>query len=58
MPPRDDPDRLKREIDRYERELEAPISPDRRRAIQGALAHCKQKLRDWGRRRGAMSGTR
>ena len=46
----DDYDRLKREVERLERELERPITPERRRAVQDALSHNKQKLRALERR--------
>jgi hypothetical protein len=45
-------ERLEREKKSLERELETPISPERRRAVEAALHHIKQKQRDWGRPRG------
>lgn len=38
-------ERLRREIERLERELETPVSPERRRNIQSAIAHLKDKQR-------------
>ena len=48
----DDHRRLEREKQSLERQLETPVSPERRREIQDALHHIKQKLRSWGRVRG------
>lgn len=36
-------ERLEREIKRLERELETPISPERRRAVQDAIRHLRDK---------------
>jgi len=49
-----DHERLIREIQRLERELETPISPDRRRAVQDALHHNRQKLVDLRRPKGLV----
>ncbi len=39
--------RLDREIERLERELEGPIDAARRRRIQEAIAHLRVKKRNW-----------
>lgn len=41
-----DPRELQRKIDQLERELETPISPERRRAVMDAIFHLKEKERD------------
>ena len=37
--------RLRREAEQLERELERPISPERRRAVEDALRHVSNKVR-------------
>jgi DNA-binding PadR family transcriptional regulator len=39
------PDKLKQELERQERELEQPISPERRRALQEAIDRNRGKIR-------------
>jgi hypothetical protein len=42
-------ERIKKEIERLQRQLETPVSSDRRRDIQAAINHLKQKEQAWRR---------
>jgi hypothetical protein len=39
--------RIDEEVKRLERELEQPISPERRRAVQEAISHLRRKKQAW-----------
>jgi len=41
--------RIEKEIKRLEQELEQPIRPERRRQIQEAIAHLRNKKQAWSR---------